>query len=215
LVAGKRLCGPPRFAQIHELRKKACLLPEDRPGGGILIVSRGTVKLSTISGGGRSNAISILRSGDLARAPRRAGGLIATALQASVVCQIEDKVIGEVLHRAPDLAQKLNEKYLGELRRLRTRSVLLGIPSARQRLAAFLVIFTRGAAVGRPAEMMHMPFSRYDIADYLLLTAETVSRAFTELAADGMLVAEAPRRIRMMPGHQGWKEISKEHLAVV
>ena len=216
LIAGKRLYSAPRFARIHELPKKSVLLPDTRAGGGILIVSKGTVKLSTISICGKSNAISIIRRGNLARTPKAAGGLTATALQPSVVCQVEDRVIRESLKTSPDLARYLNNKYRDEMRRLRAHLVLLGIRSARQRLAAFLMLseIDQLDKEAKP-EMLSIPFTRYDIAEFLLLTPETVSRAFTELISSGMLVTVTPKRIRMKTSHLGWKEISKEHLTVI
>jgi len=42
---------------------------------------------------------------------------------------------------------------------------------------------------------IELPMSRQDIADYLGLTIETVSRTFTQLAQSGAIVLETSRRV--------------------
>ena len=216
LIAGRELEKPPGFVRFTAIQKKDRWSPETQKGGGILLVSQGVITISTVSGRGRANAISILQAGELTRIPRKSESFFITALQASTFCLIDDKIVVQALSTNPELACKLNNKYLGEMRRLRSRSCLLGIPSARERLAAFLIIHAGSSEPGsRLPGDLHMPFSRYDIADYLLLSAETVSRSFTELASDGMIETDTPRHIRMKPSHPGWTEVSREFLASI
>jgi len=78
-----------------------------------------------------------------------------------------------------------------ELRRMRERMLLL-VKSAQERVAGFLLEMAERAGVGNIVEL---PMSRQDIADYLGLTIETVSRTFTGLETAAAIAVPASRRI--------------------
>ena len=66
--------------------------------------------------------------------------------------------------------------------------VLLGRRSAEEKVASFLVGWRdRLARLGDVTNMVPLPMGRQDIADFLGLTIETVSRAFTKLERDGLI----------------------------
>lgn len=78
------------------------------------------------------------------------------------------------------------------LERARGHALLLGRGSALQKLAAFLLEMTQR----KPAdEMIELVMTRQDIADYLGLTIETVSRTFSQLERDGIIALTTSRRI--------------------
>jgi CRP/FNR family transcriptional regulator, nitrogen fixation regulation protein len=78
-----------------------------------------------------------------------------------------------------------------ELRRVQNR-VLLLVKSAEQRVAGFLLEMAERARSGNVVEL---PMARRDIADYLGLTVETVSRTLRSLASAAAIEMPAPRRI--------------------
>jgi CRP-like cAMP-binding protein len=47
-----------------------------------------------------------------------------------------------------------------------------------------------------------LPTSRYDIADYLTLSVETVSRSLTDLKQRGLISLAGPRRVRIVDRHR-------------
>jgi CRP/FNR family transcriptional regulator len=66
--------------------------------------------------------------------------------------------------------------------------VLLGRRSAEEKVATFLIGWRdRLVQVKGPSDTVPLPMSRLDIADYLGLTIETVSRTFTKLEREGVL----------------------------
>jgi CRP/FNR family nitrogen fixation transcriptional regulator len=79
----------------------------------------------------------------------------------------------------------------GELRRVQEHTLLL-VKNARQRVASFLLEMYRRAT---DAEVLHLSMSRNDIADYLGLTVETVSRAITQFEASGVIELQMSRQI--------------------
>jgi CRP/FNR family transcriptional regulator, nitrogen fixation regulation protein len=78
------------------------------------------------------------------------------------------------------------------VRRVRQHSLVL-IKSAEERVAGFLL-----EMAGRSSHdaAIELPMSRQDIADYLELTIETVSRTFTQFVQSGVIALETSRRIR-------------------
>jgi CRP/FNR family transcriptional regulator, anaerobic regulatory protein len=57
-----------------------------------------------------------------------------------------------------------------------------------------LMLSRQAERIGRPANPVELPMSRHDIADYLGLTIETVSRTFTRLRKDKLIALRRPRR---------------------
>ncbi len=78
-----------------------------------------------------------------------------------------------------------------ELRRVQNR-VLLLVKSAQERVASFLLEMAERASAGNIVEL---PMSRQDIADYLGLTIETVSRTLTVLESAAAIEVPTSRRI--------------------
>ncbi|MEK9947023.1 MAG: helix-turn-helix domain-containing protein, partial [Alphaproteobacteria bacterium] len=72
----------------------------------------------------------------------------------------------------------------------------LGRKTAKERVASFLISQLRhGAGYGDGGAEFDLPMSRSDIADYLGLTIETVSRTFTALREEGLIGLPATHHI--------------------
>jgi CRP/FNR family transcriptional regulator, nitrogen fixation regulation protein len=78
-----------------------------------------------------------------------------------------------------------------ELRRVQDRILLL-IKSAQERVASFLLEMAERVPAGNAIDL---PMSRQDIADYLGLTIETVSRTLTSLESCAAIEVPSSRRI--------------------
>jgi CRP/FNR family transcriptional regulator, nitrogen fixation regulation protein len=74
----------------------------------------------------------------------------------------------------------------------REHSLLLGRGSAAQKIAAFLQEI---ADRDNGEDVIDLAMSRQDIADYLGLTIETVSRTLSQLERDGLIELPAARRV--------------------
>jgi CRP/FNR family nitrogen fixation transcriptional regulator len=76
--------------------------------------------------------------------------------------------------------------------RCRTDRILLLVKSAQERVASFLLEMAERAGANNVVEL---PMSRQDIADYLGLTIETVSRTLTGLETAAAIEVPSSRRI--------------------
>jgi len=80
-----------------------------------------------------------------------------------------------------------------ELRRVQGHVMLLGKKGAREKVAAFLL----GLAEHEQFGGVDLPMGRQDMADYLGLTIETVSRMLTQLQSDNVVQFPSSRRFRV------------------
>jgi CRP/FNR family transcriptional regulator, nitrogen fixation regulation protein len=87
---------------------------------------------------------------------------------------------------------ELWSQTMADLQQARNHMLLLGRKNAQERIAAFLLEMAE--RLSRTGEV-ELPMSRQDIADYLGLTIETVSRTLTQLERDGLIAIPVSRRI--------------------
>ncbi len=112
----------------------------------------------------------------------------AKALETTNLCEIPFERLGELSQRIPVLQTELLKVMSKEILHDQSLLVLLGKKSADERLAAFLVsISTRYKQRGFSAESFRLGMSRNDIASYLGLAVETVSRLFTRFHEENLL----------------------------
>jgi CRP/FNR family nitrogen fixation transcriptional regulator len=78
------------------------------------------------------------------------------------------------------LAREIRQLAIDELARLQQQVLILGCITAQQKVGSFIIAMTdRLSEAG--SDRVTLPFSRYDIADYLAVSVETVSRALSDL----------------------------------
>ena len=88
---------------------------------------------------------------------------------------------------------------------------MLGRLAPVEKVASFLLVCARRAeAAGKPAGAVDLPMTRTDIADFLGLTIETVSRSFTKLKGQNLIHLPDPHRVeivdlRALEEVAGWK----------
>ena len=101
----------------------------------------------------------------------------AEAVVGSTITLVKRNLVLSAAKRDGDVARQVWSMTAGELDGARNHSLLL-IQSAQERVAAFLLEMSRRLAGTNSVEL---PMGRQDIADYLGLTIETVSRTLTQL----------------------------------
>jgi len=115
----------------------------------------------------------------------------AEAIDNSVILVVKRSALVALADREPDMARKLWSFTAGELQRVQKRMLLL-VKSAEERVAYFLLEM---AGRLQSTEAMDLPMSRQDIADYLGLTIETVSRTLTQLETKATIALPKSRRV--------------------
>lgn len=114
------------------------------------------------------------------------------ALTATRVRAIPKSALLRAMRERPELGEKLLEVAGGEVANMQDLSILLCRKTAIERIASFLVSMANRTVEPAVGRQLPLPMCRADIADYLGLTIETVSRNMTRLKA--MRVIDLPNR---------------------
>jgi CRP/FNR family transcriptional regulator, nitrogen fixation regulation protein len=115
----------------------------------------------------------------------------AEAINDVTVLVVRRSVIVSLAERDCDIARELWSFTGHELNRVQEHLLLL-VKTAQQRVASFLLEMSARLAA---TDAIELPMSRQDIADYLGLTIETVSRTITQLASEQAIGLPSARRI--------------------
>jgi len=115
----------------------------------------------------------------------------AEAIVNSKILVIKRSALVSLAARDNDIARKLWTMTASELQRVQAHILLL-IKTAQERVAGFLLEMAARTPAGNEIEL---PMSRQDIADYLGLTIETVSRTLTQLENTAAISVPTSRRI--------------------
>jgi len=165
---------------------------EGDPASGIHIVRRGSVILYSITEAGGRHIQQIARAGDCFAVdfshPHR---LNAQALTEADTWHLPRRAVSLAVDSEPEARNFVFNLMDQQLRAARFKSELLSSRSAIQKCAAFLLTIEQPAGAGGEAPLTRIALKRVDIADYLGLTLETVSRMFNRLKKDGLI--ELPR----------------------
>jgi CRP/FNR family transcriptional regulator, nitrogen fixation regulation protein len=115
----------------------------------------------------------------------------AEAINGVTVLVVRRSAIVSLAERDCEAARELWSFTGRELKRVQEHMLLL-VKSAQQRVASFLLEMSKRLAA---TDAIELPMSRQDIADYLGLTIETVSRTMTQLVSEQAIVLPSSRRI--------------------
>ncbi len=166
---------------------------ENEPAEYLYKVVSGSVRTYKILSDGRRQVGGFYLPGDIFGLEFAAEhSLSAEAISDAKVLVVKRSALNTVAGRDPGVAQQLFALTGRELHRVQDRILLL-IKNARERVASFLLEMAERASENNTIEL---PMSRQDIADYLGLTIETVSRTLTALeTASAIEVSASSRRI--------------------
>jgi len=117
--------------------------------------------------------------------------LSAEAVANSKVLVIKRSHVDTMASRDSDVARQILRATRRELQRLQGH-VLLLVMSAQERVAGFLLEMAERSALDTEIEL---PMSRQDIADYLGLTIETISRTLTSMESAALIELPSARKV--------------------
>jgi CRP/FNR family nitrogen fixation transcriptional regulator len=127
----------------------------------------------------------------------------AEAIVKSRVLLVRRGAISALAERNNDVACQLWALTARELRRMQDHGMLL-VKTARERVVSFLLEMAARGPAGQP---LMLPMSRQDIADYLGLTIETVSRTLTSLESDETIELPNSRQV-VLRDHAALRRLS-------
>ena len=165
---------------------------EHEPADYLYKVVSGAVRIYRVLTDGRRQVGSFILPGDMFGLEAGAThACSAEAITDSVILVIKRSAVVALADRDADVARELWTLTARELERVQNHMLVL-VKNAQERLATFLLEM----AERTPGEdTVELPMSRQDIADYLGLTIETVSRTLTQLEHESAIALPTSRRV--------------------
>lgn len=173
------------------------ILEEEEPADYVFNVTGGCIRLFKLLPDGRRAITGFLFPGDfLGLTSRETYAYSAEALTPAMLCRFPRRKLEGLFEEMPKLERRLLGMASNELAAAQDQMVVLGRKAAGEKVASFLLLLSnRQVARHVDANPVIVPMSRADIADYLGLTTETVSRTFTQLKTKGWISLQAQGRV--------------------
>lgn len=171
---------------------------QDDPADYWYLLLDGAARKSAITLDGRRHIVSFLLPGDLFGfgASREHQFSVEVISPHTVVARYSRLRAEQLAESDPDVSRQVREAAFESIARLQARMVMLGRNGAVEKVAAFLLeMMDRSANAGA---VIDLPMSRYDIADYLSIAVETVSRSLTTIRGCGLIGFSGMRRVAIL-----------------
>lgn len=159
-------------------------------------ITGGTVRMFRLFRNGRRQVLGFRLPGDfLGLELDDRHRFSAEAVEPTTVCRFGKPQFTSLVESNPRLLRKLHERTGQEIGFAHDQTMALGQRSAQERVAWFLLsLRDRQKNAGSATDVVKLPMPRQDIADFLGLTIETVSRTLTVLARENVIVI-SPRKV--------------------
>lgn len=202
------LCGALDAEELVQL-SKVSTRKEVKPGTALIGDSEqvtqysnilsGVVKLTKILADGRQQIVGLQFAPDfLGRPFKEESGTNAEAATTVRLCSFPRGAVERLMDRSSSLEHRLLQQTLKELDEARGWMVTLGRKTAAEKVSSFLYLIATNSnpeADEDNGAVFELPLTRADIADFLGLTIETVSRQMTKLRKDGVIAIENNRTV--------------------
>ena len=192
----QRLSGLASELSAH---KGQVIIDEGARADGLFNVTSGALKIYKTLSDGRRQITGFLFTGDfLGVAMNDRYPYSAEVIEPATLCRFARSKLENLMRETPDLEHRLLTMVSNELVLAQEQMLVLGCKTAREKMASFLLNLYRRTLRRHPqATTLSLPMSRHDIADYLGLTTETVSRTFTAFKKEGVIAAPSPSSLQI------------------
>lgn len=205
------ICGALSADQLTELSKHtkrikvsagAELLAEQQPIEAYSNVISGVIKLSKLLEDGRQQIVGLQFPPDLLGRPfREMSNVTAEAAVDTELCSFSRAALEHAVNGSHAMSVRLHEQSLRELDEAREWMLTLGRKTAYEKVASFLSLIVSASDTGKPefeAEpSVQLPLSRGEMADFLGLTIETVSRQMSALRKNDIIEFDNAHTVRV------------------
>jgi CRP/FNR family transcriptional regulator len=186
--------------QRLNLPARSTLFREGDPSGRVYTLVEGIAKLTRLLPDGKQQVVGFRFAGDvLGYTNRPEYPFDAELLTDSKFCRLERPQLDGLFQRYPALEHRLLDLCVQELTTTQEQLVTVGRLSAEARVASFLLsLVAASRRRGADTKALDMPMTRADIADFLGLTLETVSRSLTAFRKRGWIREPLHQRVELL-----------------
>jgi len=158
----------------------------------------GAVRLSRITEDGRRQIVEFRTAGEFVGFEWNGQyALSAEAVRDVVAVRFTRTRVDRMVEERSDVRDSLVALIRDELRSAHEHLITLGCQGAKERVANFLLQLARKARIN-DGDTLEVELGRQDMADYLGLTLETISRSLSEFKRIGAITLPKRRQIRIL-----------------
>ena len=178
-----------KISSEKEFKNKQTVFLQEEESKNLYNITQGNIKIYKLLRDGRIQIIGFLYPGDFFGSYKKGKyNYSAESIGDVKLCVFKQEVLDNYLEKNMNLAKELLHMTSHELTLAQDRIGILGKLNANQRMAAFILnISKQRARIGWQDNPISLPMVRQDIADYLGLTLETVSRELTKLKTSNLI----------------------------
>jgi cAMP-binding proteins - catabolite gene activator and regulatory subunit of cAMP-dependent protein kinases len=176
------------------------LYGEDRDNCAYANIISGVVKLTKMMADGRQQIVGLQFAPDFLGRPFATGSTLSADAATDVsLCAFPKSTLERMIRETPELEHRLLQQTLKELDEARDWMLTLGRKTAAEKVASFLLLIATHSDPEQDSDSaeFELPLTRSDIADFLGLTIETVSRQLTKLRKEGTVEITNNRHVRI------------------
>ncbi|MGE0154306.1 MAG: helix-turn-helix domain-containing protein [Reyranellaceae bacterium] len=123
----------------------------------------------------------------------------AEAVSGAALCRFKRSDLQRLFQHFPAMERRVLSMANDELAAAQDQMLLLGRKTPMEKVASFLLTLSkRLERIGRKSDQLLLPMTRADIADFLGLTVETVSRTFSKLRAGKVIALPSPDQVELL-----------------
>jgi CRP/FNR family nitrogen fixation transcriptional regulator len=196
VVADEHLrLGPPVAGSVQDFVRNRVIYVEGDDANSFFKVALGVVRTCRFLSDGRRQIEAFYAAGDVFGLEAGAEhSFSAEAVTGSRIISYRRRDLAALMADNEGFSRQLFTYAMQRLARAQEHAVLLGRRSAVEKVAAFLIDWP---AYSPASTTIALEMTRQDIADYLGLTVETVSRTFSHLERNGLIERPSARQIRL------------------
>jgi CRP/FNR family nitrogen fixation transcriptional regulator len=158
----------------------------------------GAARKIALSGDGRRHIVDFLLPGDFFGFCPSSGHhfCVEATVAGTLVARYLRRSVERLAESDPQVARHIRQATFESIARLQRMTLILAGGSALEKIGAFLLEMANRTSV-EETRWVCLPMSRSDIADYLAMAVETVSRTLTELRARRAIAYRDARRVQI------------------
>ncbi|HSV25967.1 MAG TPA: Crp/Fnr family transcriptional regulator [Xanthobacteraceae bacterium] len=206
-TAGTR---PDRKDKVHLMDaicargERVCLRPQQRvqlpPAGKMAILSDGLLAIDAMPAKGKLQILDFLVAGDIVTASivLRTPGVSLRAISSASLVSFDHRVI-DLDPAACEYWASLSAQYQNQLARVNIHQLMIGRLETEPRVASFLLALALADISGQACGLnVTLPMSRTDIANYLVINSDTLSRTMMKFSDLGLIKRVSRHLIRIL-----------------
>jgi CRP/FNR family nitrogen fixation transcriptional regulator len=175
---------------------------QDRPADQWFAVVSGVARRSVIRADGRRQIIDLILPGDFFgfTACGEYDFTVEAVADGTRVATYQRRRLEILSESDAQLARELRQVVFEALSRLQSQLMIVGRVTAVEKVSSFILEMASRLS-DRDDDSIVLPVSRYDIADYLAVSVETVSRSLTDLKQRGVISLSGTRNVKIVERH--------------